>query len=364
MAKIANKNKETFIDLKINGFDVEAEMLESIRIVEEMHNVLPYCEIKLHTNQKDVFGKLLKIGSKIEFKWKHINKSDKYDFYQTDVKLHQYGRKYILTIKGVTYVPNYFQNSLGKQQFFKNKPTKKVFPSVSSVKVKMQIQGSTNDIQTWIRPGNYTDKNFIDYLYNYCFKDDDLILCAVNFKGELIIDNFNHIKGKGPKLISNNEGDILFNGYDLERRVSVFDYKLSPLRTVRTFDVPIHKISEYSIPNVSMFTKQGYNEIKKYFPFKVLLNNMNTYPKYLYAYRYNNVLRKRLHFFELRLSLNTIGFPDLNLMDLIKFKEYDAENKKPVPETSGKYMLTKRELIFDTSGLKSYFVTISRDFYN
>ena len=48
---------------------------------------------------------------------------------------------------------------------------------------------------------------------------------------------------------------------------------MSPLRKVRTFDIPTHQITELELPNKSLFTGKVYNDLKKYYPFKILLND-------------------------------------------------------------------------------------------
>ena len=354
---------KNFISLKVNGCDLSAIQLRKIKITETLHNELPTIEIQADVSQQSLNCFVL-IGSKIEFEFRYANKQEKYEFMLVSFDVINDGVIYHLTLKGVIYLPKYFQKSF-KQEYHKDKTTQELFKKIQFVTPKVRLKSKTKDKQVWIRP-NYTEKSWVDYLYNFSWNGmDDLVLCALNFKKELIIDNLKNIKQQKPKKISNFEKETnnLYHTYRFQKRVSILDYKLSPLRKIRSFDVPLHKITEYTIPTYSLFTKKPYNDLKTYYPFKVLLNNMNTYKEYIYAFRYNQVLRKRLHFFEIELNMNTIGFADINLLDYVEFKEFDVKSKKPVILTGGNYIVSKRELVFTLQGLTEYKITISRDYF-
>jgi hypothetical protein len=361
--KISNRGSDYSIELKINNYEINAIEFDYIKIKEKLHNDLPECEISLFVTQ-EALPNFVEIGSKIEFTWKDGNFNDKWDFYQTSFEYTQDKKRFHLLIRGIVYAPDYFQNSF-KQESFKDKTTAELFGTISSVKPKVRIPGLTNDKQTWIRP-NYTDKSWIDYLYNFSYiSQDDLVLCALNFKNELIIDNLKNIKTQKPKLISNydKKADFIYNNYTFERRISILDYKLSPLRKVKTFEIPTHLIKELDLPTGSIFTGKSYNKLKPYYPFKTLLDNMNTYPEYLFAYRFNQVMRNRIHFFQLKIDLDSTIYRDINLLDYIEFKELDANSMKPVELTAGYYIVSERELVFTKQKIESQKIILSRDYF-
>jgi hypothetical protein len=361
--KITGSGKDYKIELKINNFEINLHQFKYIKIKEKLHNDLPECEIGLNIFQEDL-KHFLKIGSKIEFKFKVGDKSDKYEFFQTSFEFVKDKRKFKLKIKGVLYVPDYFQNSF-QQAFFKDKTTKKLFSTISTVTPKVLINTDTNDKQTWIRP-NYTDKNWFEYLYNFSFiSTDDLVICGLNFKKELIINNLKNILSKKPKLISNidKKGIIKYQTYTFKKSLGILDYKMSPLRKVRTFDIPTHQISEFDLPNKSLFTGKVYNDLKKYYPFKILLNDFNTYPRYLYAYRYNQVMRKRLEFFKFYLELFTDKLYDIELLDFVEFKEKDEQTEKIIETTAGTYIVGEKEIVFNEQKIISQKIVLYRDYF-
>jgi len=361
--KLTESGADFKIEVIINGYPLSASEFKQIKISEKLHNDLPECELYIIVDQ-DKLKNFILIGSKIELKWNWGKTHKKYEFYQISFDLRQNRNFYDMIIKGVIYAPTYFQKSF-RQESFKDKTTSELFKEIKSIKPEVRIKGKTKDKQTWIRP-NYTDKSWVDYLYNYSFiSEKDLVICGLNFEKKLIVDNLKNIQSQKPKIISNYDKKTVtrYFNYQFEKKTSILDYKLSPLRKVTTFDIPTHKITDYDLPNVSLFTGKSYNQLKEYYPFRALLNNMNTYEKYLYAYRFNQVFRQRLHFFEIHLDLDPLFFSQLELMDYIDFRDYNDLTKKPIETTSGKYIISKITKTFSKKGLIEYKITLSRDYF-
>ena len=350
------------VEVKVDGYSLSSKEFKSIKIKETLHNNLPECELELEITKK-VLPYLIIIGSKIEFMYKYGDDKVKYDFLLVSFDVTENNTFYSMKIKGVVYAPDYFQTSF-KQEFFKDKTSLDILKTISNVTPKVNLKGNTDDKQTWIRP-NYTEKTFVDYLYNYSYIKDDLLLIALNFKNELIIDSIKNIKSKKPKIISNYDKKSItrFKDYSFQKRVSVFDYKLSPQRKVRNFDVIMHKINEYTLPSVSLFNGKTYTELKEYYPFKSLLNNMNTFDEYLYAFRYNQVFRERLNFFQIHLSLDVKYYKKLELFDYITFKDFDDRSKEPIAVTSGEYIISEISQTFNIKGLVENNIVLSRDYF-
>jgi hypothetical protein len=361
--KITGTGQNYKIGLKVNGYEVNASEFQKIKIKEKLHNDLPECEIHLNILQENLKN-FLKIGSKIEFEFLVDESTGKFEFFQTSFEFIKNKRKFDIVIKGVLYVPDYFQNSF-KQEAFEKKTTKELFSTIKFVKPVVDINTDTKDKQTWIRP-NYTEKNWFDYLYNYSFiSTDDLVLCALNFKKELIIKNFKNISSKKPKLISNfdKKAEIYYSTYNFRKKLSILDYKMSPLRKVRTFDIPTHQITELELPNKSLFTGKIYADLKPYYPFKIQLNDFNTFSEYLFAFRYNQVFRKRLEFFRFEIDLTTDKLYDINLLDYVEFKEKDEQTEKVIETTGGTYIVGERELEFNKQKITSQKVVLFRDYF-
>ena len=90
---------------------------------------------------------------------------------------------------------------------------------------------------------------------------------------------------------------------------------------------------------------------------------MNTYPEYLYAYRYNQVMRNRIHFFQLKINLDSTNYRDINLLDYVEFKELDDNSHKPIQLTAGYYIVSERELVFTKRKIESQKIILSRDYF-
>ena len=361
--KIARHSVKVFyIKVKVDKYDLTNSEFRSLTIIEKLHNSIPLGRLEINCTP-EILQHFITIGSKVEIEWKYQDFTEKLEFMNIGFDFKQEtNSEYHISIDLALNVPDYFQKSFAQKSFPK-KTFKDVIATIKTVKPKIEIKGNTNDKQTWIRP-NYTDKNFVDYLYDYCYLKNDLILLALNRKKELVINNFKNIKSKKPLKISNmKKEDIRYSSYSFSKQPSVLDYKLSPLRKVRIFRLPIHKIDVLDISPNSIFTEKVYDQLKPYNDFKIKVDNMNTYPEYLFSNRTNQVKRKRLEFFKLNLTLEKTMFYKIELLDYVEFKEKTFRSHRMQTVLAGNYIVGEKSFTITKNGLTEHNVVLYRDYF-
>jgi|GEM_PF-4881187 len=355
---------KSILNLTINDVKIPRSGFVSLNFSEEIHNILPTCNLEVRMEQEHL-KKFLEHGAEIKIKLTSSNKlvrEVKFAIEQTKVEeLPKY--MYKINIDGIVQAPQYYIGDF-KQEVFKDKSTVEVFGALKKVKPILKID-PTPDVQTWLRY-NTTEKQFVDYLYNFAYKKDDLILIALNAKSELIVTSFNKIREKPPVKYSTyqEDADVRIKSFKQTANFDLFSYKFSPTRDNMIFKIPTCKIVKEVISKKSLFTKKEYDKILPYHPFEVLEDNMNTFDEYTIARRYNQVKRHNLHNYEISMELTSHNdFSEIELLQLIELYEKTEKEAKNSIISEGEYIICRIDFSFDSVNAPVVKVTAMRDFF-
>jgi len=351
------------LKINIDGNEIHMDEFKNMVVYEELHNIIPYAVFEFIVLEEKL-PMFMKVDAKIEVKLIFHDISKRFKFSLRNFNFERHGKaSYLVNVEALLDATNYYGNEF-KQELFKDKKSYEVMGSLKNIETQIETD-PTDDKQDWIR-ANTTEKQFMDYLYQYCYKPNDIILCGLKADGKLKVSSVKTILKKPFKIFTNNinNGDIFYADLKFKSKADILDVRLSPLRKVRWFQPPTHKILEGDISAKSLFTGRDYDVLYKYHPFPLMLDNMNTHENYCFTQKNNIVLRNRLEKYTVTLVIpqanKTFNF---ELLDLVKLKETTLTKNKPSIHIEGKYIVKKIVYYYNQSGFQKLEVTLMRDYF-
>ena len=350
--------------IKINGEELPSIYFKSLKIVSSINLTLPTCILEINC-EVERFNRFMEMDTLIEINFKYLDSYIfDYNFLVKNFDVKQTDSSASGVFSGILNIPGYIQGL--KQEFFKEKSTKKVFAAFTGVTPDVQYK-EEDDIQTWLRY-NITEKEFAEYLYKHTYINNDMVLGYISLDKKMILRKTSDIL-KDKIVVSNDDKcDIAIDdNWSYKTNFDIISYKLSPTRTMQFYDVISHEINTNVLDNKSFFTKKKYNKMLTYKPFRTLIDCRNTYNDYLFSNRKNLIQRRNLHNYEISFMCQqgtpVYALDKLDVCSGIKFHAIDKVSGRINKVINGLYIVTKRVFKLEDDTISLNF-TASRDYFN